>query len=63
MDDDEDFHSPEKPANILNDPPQNMIIGPSFNKANSDTVIHNVFARLNQPGKGRSALGSFAESA
>ena len=47
MDDDEDFHSPEKPANILNDPPQNIIIGPSFNKANSDTVIHNVFARLN----------------
>jgi len=40
-----------------------MQVGPTSNKANGEPHINNVFARLNQHGKGRSALGSFAESA
>jgi hypothetical protein len=40
-----------------------MQVAPTSNKTNGESHINNVFARLNQHGKGRSALGSFAESA
>lgn len=62
-DDEEDQNSPEKPIIQITEHPQALSVAPNSNKANGETVINNVFARLNQPGKGRSALGSFAESA
>ena len=61
--DDDDEESPEKIS--INDAGvfQQPSIGPSSNKANGETFTNNVFARLNQHAKGKSLLGSFAESA
>ncbi len=63
--DDEDEESPEKISIQLNDPVlfHHPSIGPSSNKANGETTINNVFARLNQHTKGKSLLGSVVESA